>query len=104
MAEEALIIINALEDRFREQGFTRYSFRPQDIQPTLIMYNTVRKQFTIIVYSPNEPGAFSRTDVFLDMAESKAEVFGEQQIPPYRVFKNSQGRWRIENEKEEIQP
>lgn len=94
--DTALEIIQALQKQLEEEGFTLYSLKPQDEQPTLIMYNTKTKQFAVVAFSPDEPGKYSRVDAWLHIAESKAEMFGKLNIADYRVFKNTQDRWRIE--------
>lgn len=99
MAEGALEVINALQKRLEADGFTLYAVRPNDPQPTLVMYNTIQKRFAVIAFSPDEPGSYSRSDVWLALAESKAETFGKKEVSPYKVFKGAGGVWTIEEKK-----
>lgn len=95
MIGTVLDIIQALQKRLEEEGFTLYSLKSQDEQPTLVMYNTEEKQFAIIAFSPNDPGSYSRVDVWLHVAESKAEAFGKLDIADYKVFKDLQDKWQV---------
>lgn len=95
MVDTALDIVKALQKQLEGEGFTLYSLRQQDPQPTLIMYNTSKKQFTVVSFSPDRPGDYSRVDAWLTVAESKAEIFGKLSVNPYRVFKDSRFMWQV---------
>lgn len=99
MIGTALDIIKALQKQLEEEGFTLYSFKHQDPQPTLIMYHTEKKQFTVVSFSPDVPGEYSKVDIWLTVAESKAEVFGKLDVSPYKVCKNAQQQWYTINDR-----
>ena len=95
MIGSALEVIQALQKQLEEEGFTIYSRRAQDEQPTLIMYHTDEKKFAVIAFSSDDPGVYSRVDVWLTVAESKAEIFGKLEVAAYKVFKDLQQKWQI---------
>lgn len=98
MVDTALDIIKALQKRLEEEGFTLYSLKHQNPQPTLIMYHTERKKFTVVSFSPDAPGDYSKVDMWLTIAESKAEIFGKLEVAPYRVYKDAQQKWNTTND------
>jgi len=95
MTEEVVETVNALQKRLEEDGLTLYSRRLNDVMPTLVMFDTRQKKFVIIAFSPEEVGVYSQVDVYLTIAESKAEVLGMREVSPYRVDKDSREMWVV---------
>jgi hypothetical protein len=99
--KEFLIIVQIIREfigqvkkQREDEGLTLYSVNYTQI-PTLVMYDSLQKRFLIYSFHPTELGTFSCETIFLSIAESKAEVFGGEEISSYKVCKDNDGIWRV---------
>ena len=89
--------IKAERKQLEESGYSLYSISTTVGPSTLIMYNPNEKRFIFIVHDPDTE-FYRRENIFLYMAETKAEIASKKSTPNYGVQKDEQGKWRIINE------
>jgi hypothetical protein len=88
-------LFDKMSEDLKSIGYSFYSKKISDIEPsTLTLFCSRSKQFTTFIYVDSK---CTRVDMFLMLAEDKAEKFDKQEIKPYTVKKNDKGFWVIEN-------
>jgi len=92
---------NKLQKEHEALGWSFYSKKisnttldPNPFPSTLVLYHTKSKQFTTFIYVN---GDITRIDMFLILAEDKAEKIGKQEVKPYTIKKSDKGFWEIED-------
>ena len=84
-----------LQKEHEELGWSFYSKKISDTNPsTLVLYHTKSKQFTTFICVMDK---ITRVDMFLVLAEDKAEKIGKQEVKPYTIKKNDKGFWEVED-------
>jgi len=88
-------LVSVVLEELQEKGCVLYSKTMRDVFTVLTMFHPLDKKFVIVVFTNEPPAECLRTQCFLHMAESKAEIFGNHEGSPYMVWRGDQGFWQI---------